>query len=136
MKSSRTETAHNKKWNSKQVVMGMMRLKILDVDRNTVFVNAFIDEGSDSTLLRQEFANTDKIFGIRQILKVEGACGVVTQYRSHGIKFQIRTNCNETLNLTGSTPPTTVVSATPVTDWVVLKQRWSHILPSGRRYWW
>jgi hypothetical protein len=113
--------------------MGMMRLKILNADGDAVWANAFIDEGSDSTLMRQGFASANKIFGVHQILTVEGAGGVVTKYRSQRVDFQINTDAGETLNVRGSTLPSTVASTTPGTDWGVLKKRWSHLshLPVG-----
>jgi hypothetical protein len=107
--------------------MGMMRLKILNADGDAVWANAFIDEGSDSTLMRQGFASVNKIFGVHQILTVEGAGGVVTKYRSQRVDFQINTDSGETVNVRGSTLPSTVASTTPVTDWGVLKKRWSHL---------
>jgi hypothetical protein len=114
--------------------MGMMRLKILNADGDTVWANAFIDEGSDSTLMRQGFASANKIFGVSQILTVEGAGGVVMKYRSQRVNFKINTDAGETLSVCGSTLPSTVASTTPVTDWGVLKKRWSHLsdLPVGK----
>jgi hypothetical protein len=53
------------------------------------YVNAFIEEGSDSTLMRQGFADPNKIFSVHQILTVEGASGVVTKYRSQRVNFKI-----------------------------------------------
>ena len=67
----------------------------------------------DAARIRQR----DKIFGVHQILTVEGAGGVVTKYRSQRVDFQIHTDSGETVNVRGSTLPSTVASTTPVTDW-------------------
>lgn len=80
------------------------------------YVNAFIEEGSDSTLMRQGFANPIKIFSVHQILTVEGASGVVTKYRSQRVNFKINADSGETLDVCVSTLPSTVASTTPVTD--------------------
>ncbi|XP_045035900.1 uncharacterized protein LOC116931615 [Daphnia magna] len=131
--ATRTATAHLRKQNPQQIAMGMMRLKVCGADKGTVWANVFIDEGSDSTLMRQGFASANRITGVHQILTVEGAGGVVKSYRSQRVNFQIDTDYGEELNLSCSTLPTTVVSTTPVTDWGVLKKRWSHLadIPVG-----
>ncbi|XP_045027713.1 uncharacterized protein LOC116922554 [Daphnia magna] len=109
-----------------RVAMGMMRLKILDYKGDSVWANVFIDEGYDSTLMRQGFANILKIAGVRQILTVDGAGSVVNRYPSQRVGFQISTDSGEVLNVACSTLPT-VASATPVTDWSTLKRRWAHL---------
>jgi hypothetical protein len=103
--SSRTATARIGHTSPQRVAMGMMRLKILNADGDTVWANAFIDEGSDSTLMRQGFVSANKIFGVSQILTVEGAGGVVMKYRSQRVNFKINTDAGETLSVCGSTLP-------------------------------
>ena len=131
--TTRTATAHLRKQSPQQVAMGMMRLKVSSAENGSVWANVFIDEGSDSTLMRQSFASANRISGVHQILTVEGAGGVVKRYRSQRVNFQIDTIYGEKLNLSCSTLPTTVASTTPVTDWGNLKKRWSHLadLPVG-----
>ncbi|XP_045024961.1 uncharacterized protein LOC123469747 [Daphnia magna] len=130
---TRTATAHLRKQSPQQVAMGMMRLRVFSADNGAVWANVLIDEGSDSTLMRQSFASANKISGVHQILTVEGAGGVVKRYRSQRVNFQIDTVYGEKLDLSCSTLPTTVASTTPVTDWGNLKNRWSHLadLPVG-----
>lgn len=48
----------------------MMRLSIVDANRIAAWVNAFIDDGSDSTLMRKGIATSLKGFGVHQILTV------------------------------------------------------------------
>ncbi|XP_057381575.1 uncharacterized protein LOC130704115 [Daphnia carinata] len=124
--SSRTTMVQTGRQRPCRVAMGMMRLKILDRDGNAVMANVFIDEGSDSTLMRQGFAKILKVVGVRQILTVDGAGSVVNRYASKRLNFQISTDSSEILNLSFSTSPT-VASATPLTDWATFKLRWAHL---------
>ncbi|EFX65163.1 LOW QUALITY PROTEIN: hypothetical protein DAPPUDRAFT_265126 [Daphnia pulex] len=89
--TTRTATAHLWKQSPQQVAMGMMRLKVSSAENGSVWANVFIDEGSDSTLMRQSFASANRISGVHQILTVEGAGGVVKRYRSQRVNFQIDT---------------------------------------------
>lgn len=113
--------------------MGMMRLKAFAADKGAVWANVFIDVGRDLTLMWQGFTSANRITGVHQILAVEGAGGVVKSFRSQRVSFQIDTGYGEKLNLSCSTLPNTVASTNPVTDWEVLKKRWSHLadLPVG-----
>jgi hypothetical protein len=87
--------------------MGMMRLKVSSAENGSVWANVFIDEGSDSTLMRQSFASANRIPGVHQILTVEGAGGVVKRYRSQRVNFQIDTIYGEKPNPPSSIEPST-----------------------------
>jgi hypothetical protein len=104
----------------------MMRLKIQDADGHWITANVFVDEGSDSTLMRQGFAKLLKLRGAHHILTVVGAGNVINHYPSQRISFDIRDSDGSIVAITCSTLPT-VASDTPVTDWPVLKKRWSHL---------
>ncbi|KAI9554965.1 hypothetical protein GHT06_020249 [Daphnia sinensis] len=60
-----------------QAAVGMIQLDVLDADGRTVKANVFLDEGSDSTLFREEFIRRLKLSGCPQTLSVDGAGGVV-----------------------------------------------------------
>ena len=82
-----------------RVAMGMLRLPVTAEDGSWFWVlaNIFIDEGSDSTLLRSAFAKVLKLRGTPQFLTVDGASGVITRYRSigssSGFKPQMEKSC-------------------------------------------
>ncbi|XP_045032663.1 uncharacterized protein LOC123474519 [Daphnia magna] len=118
--------------NRQRVALGMMRLKIQAADGTWQEANVFVDEGSDSTLMRSAFATSLKIQGTPQILEIDGAGGVVNQYRSRRIQFQLRTETDEIVTLESSTMKV-VASPTPVTDWNRMKKEWAHLrdLPTG-----
>ncbi len=90
--ATKTVTAQLRKQNPQQVTMGIMRLKVLGADKRAVWAKVFIDEGSDSTLMRKGFVNANRISGVHQILTVEGVCVVVKRYRSQRVNFQIDTD--------------------------------------------
>jgi hypothetical protein len=58
---------------NRRVAMGMMRLKIQDADGHWITANVFVDEGSDSTLMRQGFA---------KLLKLRGASESVSTFET------------------------------------------------------
>ncbi|XP_057376361.1 uncharacterized protein LOC130697472 [Daphnia carinata] len=104
----------------------MIRLDVLDAERNIVKANAFLDEGSDSTLFRDGFISRLRINGTPQALTVEGAGGVLRKYTSRRIQLEARLPAGDVVLLQGSTMP---IVATPVAlvDWNTLKKRWSYL---------
>ena len=74
-----------------KVAMGMLRLPVMADDGSWVLANIFVDEGSDSTLVRGAFATALKLRGPRQILVVDGAGGVIKRHPSTRVQFRIRT---------------------------------------------
>jgi hypothetical protein len=115
-----------------RVAMGMLRLPVMAEDGSWVLANIFIDEGSDSTLMRSAFAKALKLRGPPQFLTVDGAGGIVNRYRSNRIQFRVQAADGEILTLEGSTMKK-VASPTPVTDWRKEKAHWPHLtsLPLG-----
>ncbi|XP_057380659.1 uncharacterized protein LOC130703054 [Daphnia carinata] len=109
-----------------RVALGMMGLEIQAADGDWRLANVFIDEGSDSTLLRSAFATSLKIKGTSQILEIDGAGGVVNRHRSRRVQFQLRTESGEIVTLEGSTMKI-FASPTPVTDWNQMKNKWPHL---------
>ena len=109
-----------------RVAMGMMRLQVRKADGNWALANVFIDEGSDSTLMRQGFANYLNLHGARHILTIIGAGNVINRYSSQRIVFDIQDSSGEIITISCSTLPS-VASDTPVTDWPSIKQRWKHL---------
>ncbi|XP_032792710.1 uncharacterized protein LOC116929557 [Daphnia magna] len=112
--------------------MGILRLPVMVEDGSWVLANIFIDEGSDSTLMRSAFAKALRLRGPPQFLTVDGAVGVITRYRSKRIQFRVQAADEKFLSLEGSTMKK-VASPTPVTDWHKEKAQWSHLasLPLG-----
>ncbi|XP_057378039.1 uncharacterized protein LOC130700052 [Daphnia carinata] len=129
---SRNNTLRSKQPQRRQVVMGMVRLNVITEDGSVFPANVFVDEGSDTTLIREDFAHRLKLRGDRQILAVDGAGHVVNHYRSRRVDIKLRADSVESFDLQASTLPT-VASPTPVIDWSRLKLEWPHLsdLPIG-----
>ena len=106
--------------------MGMLRLPVMADDGSWVLANIFVDEGSDSTLVRGAFATALKFRGPRQILVVDGAGGVIKRHSSTRVQFRIRTADGAVFHLEGSTLKT-AANPTPVTDWSKEKSHWPHL---------
>lgn len=51
-------------------------------DGSWVLANIFVDEGSDSTLMRSAFTTALKVRGPRQILAADVAGGIINRYPS------------------------------------------------------
>ncbi len=102
--------------------MGMTRLQVRKVDGNWALAKVFVYEGSNSTLMRQVFANYLNLRGTRHLLTIIGAGNVINRYPSQRITFDIRDTNGETISIPCSTLPS-VASDTPVTDGLFLKQR-------------
>ena len=117
----------------KRVILGTLSLQVRAEDGRWLTINAFMDEGSDTTLMRSGLATVLKLQGPRQIMVVEGAGGVVNRYPSRALEFQVRNEDGLLFTLKGPTLPT-LASPTPVTDWTLEKMRWSHLkdLPLSR----
>jgi hypothetical protein len=124
--TARPSILHIESRKSGRVAMGMMRLQVRKADGNWTLANVFVDEGSDSTLMRQGFANYLNLRGARHLLTIIGAGNVINRYPSQRITFDMRDTNGETISIPCSTLPS-VASDTPVTDWPSLKQRWKHI---------
>ena len=110
----------------------MLRLQIQGRYGDWTWANVLADEGSETTLVRNDFATSLKIRGSPQILKVDGTGGVLTNHASELIHFQLCTEFGEVVTLEGSTMKE-VASPAPFTDWNKEKSRWSHLrdLPVG-----
>ncbi|XP_057366947.1 uncharacterized protein LOC130687793 [Daphnia carinata] len=109
-----------------KIAMRMIRLEIIAADGTITPTNVFVDEGSDTPLMRQGLASRLSIRGPRQVLEVDGAGGVVNRYSSQKIEIQMRSTTGETFKLLLSTLPQ-VAAPTPKIDWLNLKHRWAHL---------
>jgi hypothetical protein len=106
--------------------MGMLRLRVQKADGNWALSNVFVNEGSDSTLMRQGFASYLNLRGSRHLLTIIGADNVINRYPFQRITFDMRDTNDETIFIPCSTL-LSVARDTPVTDWPALKQRWKHL---------
>jgi hypothetical protein len=83
--------------------MGMMRLQVRKADGNWALAKVFVDEGSNSTLMRQVFANYLNLRGTRHLLTIIGAGNVINRYPSQRITFDMRDTNGETISIPCST---------------------------------
>ncbi|KZS09138.1 Uncharacterized protein APZ42_026708 [Daphnia magna] len=100
----------------RKVTMGMLRLPVIADDGSWVLANIFVDEDSDSTLMRSAFGTALKLRGPHQILAVDEAGGIINRYPSARVQFRVRAVDGNIFSLEGSTM-NTVASPTLVTDW-------------------
>lgn len=115
------------------VDLGMMRLEVTSTDgRHSVRVNAFVDEGSDSTLMVSSCASVLGLQGDSQILEVDGVGGEVRQHTSKRVQFVLRSESGESFTMEASTMKK-VANPAPVVDWSEKKLTWPHLadLPVG-----
>jgi hypothetical protein len=86
-----------------------------------------MDDGSDSTLIREELTRRLRLTGQRQTLFV---CDVgeasSVHVNSEYLELQLKTSAGETVSIQGSTIPS-ITKPVPVMEWEKLRGRWSHM---------
>jgi hypothetical protein len=88
-------------------------------------VSVMIDEGSDTTLFREDFLRRLKITGKKQKLDLVGVTGA-ERYDSQRADVRFRLPDGEETIIAGLTIPQ-VARPTPIVNWDELKQRWPHL---------
>lgn len=109
-----------------QVALGVIQVNAVAENGKTVSINILIDEGSDSTLIREDLARKLDLNGSEQILKIDGVGDSSRSYSSKRVKLSLKLDDGEIVAIEGSTLPQ-VTKPMPVTDWTTLRARWSHL---------
>ena len=125
--SGATASSYSSRSESRRVALGVIQLDALNKDGVLVPVNVMLDEGSDSTLVREGFVRRLGLQGVDQVLAVDGTGGVRTHVStSHRVVLKLQTSSGERIEICGSTMPM-VTKPVPLTDWAKLQARWKHL---------
>ena len=109
------------------VAFGVIRLDDVKEDGSLVPINVMIDNGSNSTLIREGLVRSLRIVGRKQPLRVNGVAHAVTTHQdSEQVEVAVMTAFGERVTLKGSTMRT-ITQPVPVIDWESLRTKWSHL---------
>ncbi|XP_045022777.1 uncharacterized protein LOC116935689 [Daphnia magna] len=108
-----------------KVALGVIRTEAYAMDGTVIPVSVMIDEGSDTTLFREDFLRRLKIIGKKQKLDLVGVTGA-ERYDSQRADVRFRLPDGEETIIAGLTIPQ-VARPTPIVNWDELKQRWPHL---------
>ena len=123
----RNARPHTLRSDRRQIAFKMLRLDALDADGEMVPVNILMDDGSDSTLIREGLTRRLRLTGQRQTLFVGGVGEESSVHvNSEYLELQLRTSAGETVSIQGSTIPS-ITKPVPVMEWEKLRGRWSHM---------
>ncbi|XP_046459823.1 uncharacterized protein LOC124206177 [Daphnia pulex] len=123
----RNARPHTLRSDRRQIAFKMLRLDALDADGEMVPVNILMDDGSDSTLIREGLTRRLRLTGQRQTLFVGGVGEESSVHvNSEYLELQLKTSAGETVSIQGSTIPS-ITKPVPVMEWEKLRGRWSHM---------
>jgi len=109
------------------VALGVIPIYAVASDGHRIPINLMYDEGSNTTLFRKGLVRRLGLLGYRQVLTLGGIAESQIQVPdSTRVQLSIILENGEQFLLDGSTMPV-VTSPIPATDWVQLKERWSHL---------
>jgi hypothetical protein len=118
----------------------MLRLDALNADREMVPVNILMDDGSDSTLIREGLTRRLRLTGQRQTLFVGGVGEESSVHEnSEYLELQLRTSAGETVSIQGSTIPSITKPVHDVCDGMGETTRTMKphgTLAAASRLWW
>ena len=108
-----------------KVALGVIWTEAYATDGTVIPVSVMIDEGSDTTLFREDFLCRLKITGKKQKLDLVGVTGA-ERYDSQRADVRFRLPDGEETIIAGLTIPQ-VARPTPIVNWDELKKRWPHL---------
>ena len=85
-----------------------------------------LDEGSDTTIIRQKIVNELNLPGTGQNLKLVGVTGVNHNIDSKLVRFQLMDSKGELVTVEASSVPE-VCDLLPTTNWNETKSQWKHL---------
>ena len=105
------------------VALGVLQLEAVGPTGSSESV---IDEGSDTTLVREGLANSLSLDGRYRDLTEAGVGGAQVRNASRRVKLQLRSADGELVTIEGSTLPT-VTRPVGTIDWSRIKGNWTHL---------
>ena len=109
-----------------KVALGVVQLDAISEDGVVITVNVLLDEGSDTTLIREDVSKRLKLNGPPRTLDVDVVGGLSSSALSRRVRVQLRPSTGEHLLVEASTMPI-VTKPVPVVDWHQLRSRWRHL---------
>ena len=108
-----------------QVALGVIWTEAYTADEEIIPVSVMIDEGSNTTLFRDDLLQRLKLTGKKLTLDLVGVTGAES-YKSQQAHVRFRLPDGEETVIAGLTIPQ-VARPTPIIDWNKLKKRWPHL---------
>ena len=108
-----------------KVALGVIRMEAYTSGGQLIPVSVLIDEGSDTTLFREDFLQRLKISGKGTTLDLVGVTGAES-YKSQKAPVRFLLPDGEEAVIKGITIPQ-ISRPTPVIDWRKLKNQWPHL---------
>ena len=108
-----------------QVALGVIWTEAYTADGEIIPVSVMVDEGSNTTLFRNDFLQRLKLTGKKLTLDLVGVTGA-ERYKSQQAHVRFRLPDGEETVIAGLTIPQ-VARPTPIIDWNKLKKRWPHL---------
>ena len=126
---------HSARSERNQVALGVIPVQAVAENGDIVLINILVDEGSDSTLIREGLARKLNLNGSEQTLRVDGVGRSSKSYTSQRVQLNLKMENGDIVAVEASTLPR-VTKKMPVVDWTTLRSRWSHLAdlplqPSG-----
>ena len=109
-----------------KVALGVVSLDAVDEDGAVLTVNVLLDEGSDTTLIREDVAKKLKLTGAPRTLDVDAVGGLSSSVTSRKVRVKLRSVSGDNIFVEASTMPM-VTKPVPVVDWNQLRSRWRHL---------
>ena len=109
-----------------KVALGVVSLDAVDEDGAVLTVNVLLDEGSDTTLIREDVAKKLKLTGAPRTLDVDAVGGLSSSVTSQKVRVKLRSVTGDNIFVEASTMPM-VTKPVPVVDWNQLRSRWRHL---------
>jgi hypothetical protein len=124
-KGSSHHTSFSAQVDRVKVALGVIRMKAYTSEGQLIPVSVLIDEGSDTTLFREDFLQRLKIIGKGTTLDLVGVTGAES-YKSQKAPVRFLLPDGEEAVIKGITIPQ-ISRPTPVIDWRKLKNQWPHL---------
>ncbi|XP_045030437.1 uncharacterized protein LOC123472631 [Daphnia magna] len=125
--AEKTARTHTLRADRRQIAFKVIRVDALDVNGEAVPVNVLMDDGSDSTLIREGLARRLQLAGQQQTLVVNGVGEESsTHLTSEYLELRLKTSSEEIVSIQGSTIPS-ITKPVAVMEWEKLHGRWSHL---------
>ena len=109
-----------------EVALGVIHAEAFAADGSIIPVSIMVDEGSNTTLFREDLLRRLKLRGTTRTLDLFGVTGASSRHKSQRIDVRFRLPDGEETIIAGLSIPQ-VTRPTPVINWTELKRRWPHL---------
>lgn len=109
-----------------QVALGVIRETFCGPNGRKATINILLDEGSDTTLVRDGLLRKLGVNGETKPLKIRGVTGVESRHQSKRVQLQLEGEEGRRFNINVSSLPK-VCEGVPVIGWSKLQIKWAHL---------